>query len=173
MSVQQFSDDELDHEELLVECKAALSTFCPEYDADFADMLALTYDGSQKRLKIAKPGEIKNRTAFIRGIARHAFAEVVRNKKRHRDLLEKNGSLDAHHSPEPSPISDRNIFLDECIDLIPSRTNRLILVASYWYGMKAKEIGAEINKSEDSINQTLSKLRKDLRSCIERKMFKA
>lgn len=69
----------------------------------------------------------------------------------------------------PTVWQKRETALTQCIDLLPERSGALIS-ERYTKGRTVEEIADSTGMTSDAIYQALSRLRKQLRECVERRM---
>lgn len=85
------------------------------------------------------------------------------------DALEKLAETGRDHALQ---ISARHGFLLDCISELASLA-RKVLDLKYGEGRISREIGKMINRSAEAVDMMLSRIRKSLRECIERKSMGA
>lgn len=108
--------------------------------------------------------------AWTFGIARLEVLKWRQGKARSREVLSES-TLDklADNSMGLSQqFSARHVFLLDCI-LELAVLSRKVINLKYGEGWKSKEIGERINRSTEAVDMMLSRTRKNLRECIERK----
>ncbi len=68
-----------------------------------------------------------------------------------------------------SPWQDREHALNHCLDTLPERSARLIR-DRYTHSQPIETIAAESGLSVEALYQTLSRLRRQLRDCVQRRL---
>ena len=75
-------------------------------------------------------------------------------------------------SDQADRFSARHTFLVDCIGELAERARRVVDL-KYGEGRRSREIGELINRSAQAVDMMLSRIRKTLRKCVERKTTEA
>lgn len=112
--------------------------------------------------------------AWSFGIARLEVLKWRQGKARSREVLSEDAfeRLADTSDDHAHQLSSRYLFLLDCIGELAS-TARNVLEMKYGEGRRSKEIGLKIDRSTEAVDMLLSRTRKILRECIERKTLKA
>ena len=108
--------------------------------------------------------------AWSFGIARLEVLKWRQRKARSREVLSES-ALDklADKSVELADhLSARHVFLLDCISELAELSRRVVNL-KYGEGRRSKEIGELIDRSAAAVDMMLSRTRKGLRECVERK----
>ena len=122
----------------------------------------------------SKNMKIKDLPAWCRGVARNLVMHHWRSKKRNKVLVDSE-ILDLFEAmfEEGDECSDlwdsRKEALQECLEALPSHSKE-ILDLKYAQGLKASEIAARLDRKAEAVLMNLSRLRKNLEGCIDRKI---
>lgn len=112
--------------------------------------------------------------AWTFGIARLEVLKWRQSKARSREVLcedtldklaDTSSSLQDH-------FSARHVFLLDCVSELAERARKVVEM-KYSEGRRSKEIGELINRSAEAVDMMLSRTRKLLRECVERKTMGA
>ena len=112
--------------------------------------------------------------AWAFGIARLEVLKWRQRKARSREVLS-GETLDklADTSREMSDhFSSQHAFLLDCISELAA-LSRKVLDLKYGEGRRSREIGKLINRSAEAVDMMLSRTRKVLRECVQRKVMEA
>lgn len=112
--------------------------------------------------------------AWSFGIARFEVLRWRQRKARSRevlsdDSLEKLADTSCKFADQ---ISARHAHLLDCVSQLADQARR-VLELKYTEGWISKEIGKMIDRSAEAVDMMLSRTRKTLRECVERKMSEA
>jgi RNA polymerase sigma-70 factor (ECF subfamily) len=112
---------------------------------------------------------------WIRGIARNlTLNEARKTARRSRIMSERLTKILDATSAERQPADETEIrarlnVMQECLDRVPENT-RSILVRRYQHGEPAVKLADYIGASVDAVRQTLCRVRKALRDCVEERL---
>ncbi len=113
--------------------------------------------------------------AWARGVAIRKIMENRRLRARLPDALTEDvmervsQAFDQTEATERTRREDRERALRECVKELPPRSGELI-AERYEKGRAIEELATDLGLSLDAIYQTLSRLRKLLRACVERRL---
>ena len=105
------------------------------------------------------------------GIARLEALKWRQRLARRREVLspEAIDLLHAAGQDEADPFADRRERLPACVAALPE-ASRQLLVLRYEEGLGAKDIAGRVGRTPAAIDMALSRIRRLLRDCIERKI---
>ena len=108
--------------------------------------------------------------AWSFGIARLEVLKWRQKMARSREILDEEtiAKLADTSRDHAAHLSQQHIFLLECVAELARKTRR-VLDLKYVQGHRSKEIGKLIDRSTAAVDMMLSRTRKALRDCIERK----
>jgi RNA polymerase sigma-70 factor (ECF subfamily) len=102
--------------------------------------------------------------------ARHRAVDLARSRQLRPlpdevlDLLESRPA-----DPEPADWSDRDEALHHCLDRLAPAAQRLLQM-KYGEGLTAGAIADRLHRTPDAVYQSLSRIHRCLRECVERKL---
>jgi RNA polymerase sigma-70 factor (ECF subfamily) len=109
-------------------------------------------------------------TAWSRTIAHFQVLAYLRDKKR--DRLVFDGELLQQLAQRPQPAEDseaRHVALRHCLAELPDGP-RLLISQRYRSGSSIRELARRLGKSEGALKVALSRIRKRLMDCIEKRL---
>ena len=113
--------------------------------------------------------------AWARGIAAKKILESQRTQSRQPHAIPPEvieavaaGFSLAEHT-ETHPWQEREAALNSCLDQLPVRSSALV-AERYHKSRAIEDLAEEFGMSVDSIYQTLSRLRRQLRDCVSRRL---
>jgi RNA polymerase sigma-70 factor (ECF subfamily) len=117
-----------------------------------------------------RPGS--NFMAWARQIARYEFLASVDPERRpfltaEMEVLE--GALDAAAREDAAP-SLRREALKRCLDQLPEARGRRVLELRYGEGLPGERVAKELDLSLNALYTLLSRMRRALQDCIERRL---
>ena len=112
--------------------------------------------------------------AWAFGVARLEVLKWRQKKARSRevlseDTLERLADTSLKHAER---FSERHAFLHDCLTELAALP-REVLEWKYGEGRRSKEIGGLIDRSTEAVDMLLTRTRKALRECVERKAMEA
>lgn len=121
--------------------------------------------------KFADYDEARPFHCWALGIARLEALKWRQRLARRREVLstEAIDLLHASGQDEADPFADRRERLPACVAELPEASRRL-LTLRYEQGLGSKDIAARIGKTAAAVDMTLSRIRRLLRDCINRKI---
>ncbi|HEY2155351.1 MAG TPA: sigma-70 family RNA polymerase sigma factor [Isosphaeraceae bacterium] len=108
--------------------------------------------------------------AWSRRVAHFKVLAYLRDKKRDRHLFDE--SLLDQIAQRPQPAEDAetlHVALRHCLAALPERL-RFLIGRRYGSGLSVRELAAGVGKSEAATKVSLSRIRKQLMHCIERRL---
>jgi RNA polymerase sigma-70 factor, ECF subfamily len=99
--------------------------------------------------------------------ARHKAIDLSRRRHAYTLPDEILDQLEMDAGPEPS--SDRSDALGRCLDQLPTEARELLRLR-YDVGMTAVSIAQQQRRTVDAVYQTLSRLHRGLKTCVERQI---
>lgn len=120
--------------------------------------------------KLDEFDERRSFKAWSFGIARLEVLKWRQRKARSREVLsnETLEKLAEQSGGMTEQFSARHVFLLDCLSELAASV-RKVLDLKYGEGRRSKEIGGIINRSTEAVDMMLSRTRKALRECVERK----
>jgi RNA polymerase sigma-70 factor (ECF subfamily) len=106
---------------------------------------------------------------FLRGIARHAVADLWRSRAREgRRVSAFQAFVEEHVASDPGArhLDIRADRLRQCLDRLPAK-HREIVVLRYERGLESAAIAREVSQSAVAVRQALSRIRRTLRACVQ------
>jgi RNA polymerase sigma-70 factor (ECF subfamily) len=121
--------------------------------------------------KFADYDESRSFRAWTLGIARLEALKWRQRLARRREVLsaEAIDLLQASAQNEADPFAERRERLPGCVAELPEASRRL-LTLRYEQGLCSKDIAARVGKTAAAVDMTLSRIRRLLRDCINRKI---
>lgn len=112
--------------------------------------------------------------AWSFGFARLEVLKWRQRKARSREVLSEEAleKLANTSCDQAEQLSARHGFLLDCIGKLAALARR-VLDLKYGEGWRSREIGEKINRSAEAVDMMLSRTRKILRECVERKTMEA
>ena len=125
--------------------------------------------------KLDEGVEIRSEDPFryFCGVAHLVFKEVLRERKRERQLLEP-GNWTPSQIPEEEPDDERMAFLQECLDRLPEGNRHLIL--SYHEGERRERIenrrllADELDIPLNALRIRVHRIRAKLERCVKKRL---
>jgi RNA polymerase sigma-70 factor, ECF subfamily len=105
---------------------------------------------------------------FLRGIARHAVADLWRSRGREdRRVSAFQAFVESHAATDPGArhLDVQASRLRQCLERLPAR-HREIVALRYERGLESAAIAREISQSAVAVRQALSRIRRTLRACV-------
>ena len=106
---------------------------------------------------------------FLRGIARHAVADLWRSRAREeRRVSAFQAFVEAYVTVDPGArhLDVRTSRLRQCLERLPAR-HREIVALRYERGLESSAIAREVAQSAVAVRQALSRIRRTLRACVQ------
>lgn len=121
--------------------------------------------------KFADYDESRPFRCWALGIARLEALKWRQRLARRREVLsaEAIDLLQAAGQDEADPFAERRERLPSCIAELPE-ASRLLVTLRYEQGLGAKEIAPRVGRTPAAVDMALSRIRRLLRACIDRKM---
>lgn len=116
--------------------------------------------------------EIREPLAWCRGVAKNLVREYWRKQRNTRVVLDEELSelVDrAFHEQDFEAWNSRRLALENCIRALP-RQSKEILRLTYLTGLSSAEVAQRLKKTGASILMILSRLRRTLAQCVEKKL---
>ena len=108
--------------------------------------------------------------AWSRRVAHFKVLAYLRDKKRDRHLFDEALLNQIAERPQPDDDDESlHIALRHCLAALPDRV-RLLISRRYGSGQSIRELARLVDKSEAAMKVSLSRIRKHLLHCIERRM---
>jgi RNA polymerase sigma-70 factor (ECF subfamily) len=111
--------------------------------------------------------------AWARGVAAHKIMEDRRVRSRLPESCTEEAlealSISFAKEDADAPWQDREKALSYCLELLPERTARFI-DQRYHHQRPVDVIAQEANMTVDALYQTLSRVRRQLRECVQRRL---
>jgi len=118
--------------------------------------------------------EIQDQAAWCRGTARNLILHYWRDRQNDKvivdqELLELVERAFAEQEPNRDYWLARQQALNECMDTLPERSKHLLRL-KYEQGFSAEKVAEELLQSAASVLMALSRVRRALRECAEKKL---
>ena len=117
-------------------------------------------------------GEEEQLLAWARTVSRHRAIDYVRVREGRARILGEHAldllSEDLETQPNEN-LAARIDALRACIDALPSKSRELISLR-YTEGLRGQAVAEKLKRTRDSVYQNMSRLHKQLRACIERRL---
>jgi RNA polymerase sigma-70 factor, ECF subfamily len=108
--------------------------------------------------------------AWSRKVAHFKVLAHLRDKRRDRLLFDEALLQQIAERPQPTDDDDSlHVALRHCLAALPDRV-RLLISQRYSSGQSIRELARVVGKSEAAVKVSLSRIRKHLMHCIERRM---
>ena len=124
--------------------------------------------------KLDQYDDTRSFKAWSFGIARLEVLKWRQGHARSREVLSEEAvtQLAETGSDHAEPISARHGFLLDCIAELADMARR-VLNLKYGEGHRSREIGEMIDRTAEAVDMMLSRTRKALRECVDRKTMEA
>jgi RNA polymerase sigma-70 factor (ECF subfamily) len=121
--------------------------------------------------KLADYDETRPFRCWALGIARLETLKWRQRLARRREVLsiEAIDLLQAACQDEADPFAERRERLPACVAALPEQSRRLLSLR-YERGLAAKEIAGNVGRTAAAVDMALSRIRRLLRDCIDRKL---
>lgn len=121
--------------------------------------------------KFADYDEARSFHSWALGIARLEALKWRQRLARRREVLSADAIdlLQASGQDEADPFAERRERLPACVAELPEPSRRL-LALRYEQGLRAKDIAVRVGKTATAVDMALSRIRRLLRDCIDRKI---
>lgn len=141
----------------------ALAVVRNSHDADdvFQQVMLAAVEGKEA---FREPDHLR---AWALRAARHRAIDFAR--RNHLQVLDAAAldAIEAHWAQAPTGDgSARAEALGRCLDVLPAR-HRELLRLRYEGGLSGAELGRRLGRSTDAVHQTLSRLHRRLKECVE------
>ena len=105
------------------------------------------------------------------GVARLEALKWRQRLARRREVLSAEAIelLQAAGQDEADPLAERRVRLPDCVARLPAASRRL-LELRYERGLGSKDIAVQEGRTAAAVDMALSRIRRSLRDCIERKV---
>ncbi len=105
----------------------------------------------------------------VRNVARHAWRALSKRNAIERDALAEHLETLARTSPEPTVDDHRIDALRDCTQRLPKRSRQIV---NLHYGLEVRchEVAERVGTTRDAVKTALSRIRRSLRDCIEKKL---
>ena len=123
---------------------------------------------------LAEGGEIRDQAKWCRGTARNLILHYWRDRRKaavpaDEELLDLAELAFAEQSTNQDYWRARQEALTECIQELPERAQSLLRL-KYERGLHANEVAGQLRQTSAAVLMSLSRLRRSLRDCAEKKL---
>lgn len=123
---------------------------------------------------LARGVEIQDQAKWCRGTAHNLILHYWRDRQHDKvvvdqELMQLVETAFTEQDGNQDYWRTRQQALGECIQTLPERSQQMLRL-KYEQGMSAQEVAEEITQSAESVWMALSRLRRVLRDCAERKL---